>query len=125
MALLHQARKFRRRHGPAARKELEDFLPVRNPGDGEGPRCGGPGANTLQRPASLPVQLSRLPPGPLRPHVVQSWLVSGGWRDYNVDISRGTFRIEREDGYAFDCRIPPFSLESKQENPNDPAILGN
>jgi len=37
----------------------------------------------------------------------------------------GTFRIEREDGYAFDCRIPPFSLESKQENPNDPAILGN
>jgi len=37
----------------------------------------------------------------------------------------GTFRMEREDGYAFDCRIPPFSLESKQENPNDPAILGN
>lgn len=25
----------------------------------------------------------------------------------------GTFRLEREDGYAFDCRIPPFSLESK------------
>jgi hypothetical protein len=23
---------------------------------------------------------------------------------------RGTFRMEREDGYAFDCRIPPFSL---------------
>jgi len=37
----------------------------------------------------------------------------------------GTFRMEREDGYAFDCRIPPFSLESKQENPNDPQILGN
>jgi hypothetical protein len=43
--------------------------------------------------------------------------------------------MEREDGYAFDCRIPPFSLESKHEekdkdpkpenpkgpeNPNDP-----
>lgn len=24
--------------------------------------------------------------------------------------------MEREDGYAFDCRIPPFSLESKQED---------
>ena len=23
--------------------------------------------------------------------------------------------MEREDGYAFDCRIPPFSLESKNE----------
>ncbi|XP_043510013.1 polymerase delta-interacting protein 2 [Frieseomelitta varia] len=29
----------------------------------------------------------------------------------------GTFRMEREDGYAFDCRIPPFSLESKIEKP--------
>jgi len=37
----------------------------------------------------------------------------------------GTFRMEREDGYAFDCRIPPFSLESKQEDPTDPQILGN
>jgi len=37
----------------------------------------------------------------------------------------GTFRMEREDGYAFDCRIPPFSLESKQETPNDPQILGS
>ncbi|ENN72563.1 hypothetical protein YQE_10903, partial [Dendroctonus ponderosae] len=27
----------------------------------------------------------------------------------------GTFRMEREDGYTFDCRIPPFSLESKAE----------
>ena len=27
-------------------------------------------------------------------------------------ISRGTFRMERKDGYTFDCRIPPFSLES-------------
>nr|XP_033800229.1 polymerase delta-interacting protein 2-like isoform X2 [Geotrypetes seraphini] len=26
----------------------------------------------------------------------------------------GTFRIEREDGYFFDCRIPPFSLESRK-----------
>ena len=25
--------------------------------------------------------------------------------------------MEREDGYSFDCRIPPFSLESKQEDP--------
>jgi len=32
----------------------------------------------------------------------------------------GTFRMEREDGHAFDCRIPPFSLESKQEDPTDP-----
>jgi len=37
----------------------------------------------------------------------------------------GTFRMEREDGYAFDCRIPPFSLESKQEDPNEPPILMN
>ncbi|XP_029462853.1 polymerase delta-interacting protein 2-like [Rhinatrema bivittatum] len=27
----------------------------------------------------------------------------------------GTFRIEREDGYFFDCRIPPFSLESRTD----------
>ncbi|XP_064460813.1 polymerase delta-interacting protein 2-like [Ornithodoros turicata] len=27
----------------------------------------------------------------------------------------GTFRMEREDGFTFDCRIPPFSLESKHE----------
>lgn len=28
----------------------------------------------------------------------------------------GTFRMEREDGFTFDCRIPPFSLESKNED---------
>ncbi|XP_003742125.1 polymerase delta-interacting protein 2 [Galendromus occidentalis] len=27
----------------------------------------------------------------------------------------GTFRMEREGGYMFDCKIPPFSLESKAE----------
>jgi uncharacterized protein affecting Mg2+/Co2+ transport len=32
-------------------------------------------------------------------------------------LCRGTFRMEREDGYTFDCRIPPFSLESKSEDP--------
>ncbi|KAK0159688.1 hypothetical protein PV327_010779 [Microctonus hyperodae] len=32
----------------------------------------------------------------------------------------GTFRMEREDGYTFDCRIPPFSLESKVEEPSTP-----
>lgn len=32
----------------------------------------------------------------------------------------GTFRMEREDGYTFDCRIPPFSLESKQD-PSSPS----
>jgi len=31
----------------------------------------------------------------------------------------GTFRMEREDGYAFDCRIPPFSLESKHDDNTD------
>ncbi|XP_073983590.1 polymerase delta-interacting protein 2-like isoform X1 [Rhodnius prolixus] len=36
----------------------------------------------------------------------------------------GTFRMEREDGYTFDCRIPPFSLESKtdEENTNPPTF---
>uniref|UniRef100_A0A0A1XD24 Polymerase delta-interacting protein 2 n=1 Tax=Zeugodacus cucurbitae TaxID=28588 RepID=A0A0A1XD24_ZEUCU len=29
----------------------------------------------------------------------------------------GTFRLEREDGHTFDCKIPPFSLESKPEEP--------
>lgn len=37
----------------------------------------------------------------------------------------GTFRMEREDGYSFECRIPPFALESKQDDPDDPAIIGN
>ncbi|XP_022665978.1 polymerase delta-interacting protein 2-like [Varroa jacobsoni] len=27
----------------------------------------------------------------------------------------GNFRMEREDGYMFDCKIPPFSLESKSD----------
>ena len=30
----------------------------------------------------------------------------------------GTFRMERDDGFMFDCRIPPFSLESKQDDPS-------
>lgn len=33
----------------------------------------------------------------------------------------GTFRMEREDGYTFDCRIPPFSLESKSEDSTQPT----
>ncbi|KAK7588142.1 hypothetical protein V9T40_005387 [Parthenolecanium corni] len=32
----------------------------------------------------------------------------------------GTFRMEREDGYNFDCRIPPFSLESKMDDKSQP-----
>ncbi|KFB43734.1 AGAP001153-PA-like protein [Anopheles sinensis] len=31
----------------------------------------------------------------------------------------GTFRMEREDGHMFDCRIPPFSLESKPDDNNN------
>lgn len=34
----------------------------------------------------------------------------------NGFVYRGTFRMEREDGYTFDCRIPPFSLESKPDD---------
>ena len=40
--------------------------------------------------------------------------------------------MERDDGFMFDCRIPPFSLESKQDDPttnggdpNGPVIIGN
>lgn len=33
----------------------------------------------------------------------------------------GTFRMEREDGHTFDCRIPPFSLESKPETSTTPG----
>lgn len=32
----------------------------------------------------------------------------------------GTFRLEREDGHSFDCRIPPFSLESKPDDSTTP-----
>lgn len=34
----------------------------------------------------------------------------------------GTFRLEREDGHIFDCRIPPFSLESKPDDLTTPNI---
>ncbi|XP_029165942.1 polymerase delta-interacting protein 2 [Nylanderia fulva] len=34
----------------------------------------------------------------------------------------GTFRMEREDGHTFDCRIPPFSLESKAEETSTPNV---
>ncbi|EDW81055.1 uncharacterized protein Dwil_GK11224 [Drosophila willistoni] len=33
----------------------------------------------------------------------------------------GTFRLEREDGYSFDCKIPPFSLESKPDDMPPPS----
>ncbi|KAH8310360.1 hypothetical protein KR044_000935 [Drosophila immigrans] len=36
----------------------------------------------------------------------------------------GTFRLEREDGYSFDCKIPPFSLESKPDDVNAPPVDG-
>ncbi|KAH8381563.1 hypothetical protein KR093_008256, partial [Drosophila rubida] len=36
----------------------------------------------------------------------------------------GTFRLEREDGYSFDCKIPPFSLESKPDDVNAPPVGG-
>lgn len=32
----------------------------------------------------------------------------------------GTFKMERQDGSTFECRIPPFSLESKQEDGTSP-----
>ncbi|GFR81744.1 polymerase delta-interacting protein [Elysia marginata] len=38
----------------------------------------------------------------------------------------GTYKMERRDGTSFDCKIPPFSLESKTDdnNPNN-TFLGN
>lgn len=35
----------------------------------------------------------------------------------------GTFRMEREDGHTFDCRIPPFSLESKPDEGTPPPAV--
>lgn len=35
----------------------------------------------------------------------------------------GTFRMERQDGYTFDCKIPPFSLESKDDSSIPPQNL--
>ncbi|XP_072164463.1 polymerase delta-interacting protein 2-like [Diadema setosum] len=32
----------------------------------------------------------------------------------------GTFRMEKSDGQTFDCRIPPFTLESKQDDHSSP-----
>lgn len=29
--------------------------------------------------------------------------------------------MERQDGYSFDCKIPPFSLESKEETASTPS----
>lgn len=36
----------------------------------------------------------------------------------------GSFRMEREDGYTFDVRIPPFSLESKHPEGSAPGGAG-
>lgn len=33
----------------------------------------------------------------------------------------GMFRMEREDGHEFDCRIPPFSLDSKPDDYSPPV----
>ncbi|GAB1599989.1 polymerase delta-interacting protein 2-like [Argonauta hians] len=35
----------------------------------------------------------------------------------------GTYKMERRDGSAFECRIPPFSLESKSDDANNPHGL--
>ncbi|XP_050410032.1 polymerase delta-interacting protein 2 [Patella vulgata] len=38
----------------------------------------------------------------------------------------GTFKMERQDGTVFDCKIPQFSLESKSEEANNPnSFLGS
>ncbi|XP_064612065.1 polymerase delta-interacting protein 2-like [Liolophura sinensis] len=38
----------------------------------------------------------------------------------------GTYKMERRDGSSYDCRIPPFSLESKYEDKNSPhGFAGN
>ena len=34
---------------------------------------------------------------------------------------RGTFKMEREDGHTFDCRIPPFTLDGKSDPSSSPA----
>lgn len=39
------------------------------------------------------------------------------WHFYT---NRGTFRMERSDGFTFDCRIPPFTLESKSDDQSSP-----
>lgn len=36
----------------------------------------------------------------------------------------GTFRMERDDGYFFNCKIPPFALESAAEGPSTSDIPG-
>ncbi|KAJ8312003.1 hypothetical protein KUTeg_009376 [Tegillarca granosa] len=37
----------------------------------------------------------------------------------------GTFKMERKDGTSFDCRIPPFLLESKVEENSPHGFVGN
>lgn len=37
----------------------------------------------------------------------------------------GQFKMEREDGFAFECKIPPFSLESKWSDVTGPGPNGN
>ena len=39
----------------------------------------------------------------------------------------GTFKMERQDGHTFECRIPPFALESRTDDFNndpDSTVLG-
>ena len=62
----------------------------------------------FQGTASLPVLFTCLPPSSLWPYVVG--FLKWQKPKFLPLCHRGTFRIEREDGHAFDCRIPPFSL---------------
>jgi len=39
---------------------------------------------------------------------------------YLLYVLRGTFKMERQDSSTFECRIPPFSLESKHEDGSTP-----
>ena len=92
VAILHPAGEPGRGHSAAEGAQLADIFPVRDPGNCARPggrgsgeamshvssvTCLVTGASAVTRPARLPVQLTRVPPGAKWTHVVSQEEIKG------------------------------------------------
>ena len=127
VALLHPLGEFGRSKCHFEREKLEDIFTVRHARNRARAGCRRPRTSSVSWSTRLPIFVSCQLASSFRTHVVSRILICLSLKK-NIKISnfRGTFRMEREDGFTFDCRIPPFTLESKLDDPNETEpIIGN
>lgn len=123
VAVLHKTGKPGLVERAAEGEALEDILAIRDSGNRPRQGSGRSRAGLDENFAGFSIQQPRQPSGTQRSHVVSFGVLFVRKFTENHTffglisfiLPRGTFRMEREDGYTFDCRIPPFSLESKPD----------